>query len=83
MPRPSCRAAAVEPDAQLTDQCVGHTGPGLGADRGVDRVLAVELGPVAAIDRDLVWRAGRVDRAVGCREVLIEDDRLRRRAACG
>ena len=30
-------------DAELTDQGVGHAGPGLGADGRVDRVLAIEL----------------------------------------
>ena len=41
-------------DAELSDQGVRHAGPGLGANRGVDQVLTVELCPVAAIDRDLV-----------------------------
>ena len=64
-------------DAQLADQCVCHAGPGLFADGCVDRVRAIEVGPVAAVDRDLVRGAGRVDRAVGGGEVLVEDDRLR------
>ena len=64
-------------DAQLADQGVCRTGPRLFADCCVDRVRAVEVGPVAAVDRDLVRRAGRVDRAVGGGEVLVEDDRLR------
>ena len=62
MPRPTCaREAVTAPDAELGEESMDRAGPGLRARRAVERVRAVELRPVALVDRDLV-AAGVEDR---------------------
>ena len=77
MPRPSCRVDAVTvptPSSPISACAVPvHACSRTAASIGFVR----SNGPVAAVDRNLVWRAGRVDRAVRGGEVLVEDDRLR------
>ena len=52
---------------------MGHAGPGLCADGRVDRVRAVEVGPVAAVDRELVLTGGEDLTLVHCTN-LNDDD---------
>ena len=78
MPRPSCRVDAVTvptPSSPISAcampvQACSRTAASIGFVRS-------KSAPVAAVDRDLVLGAGRVDRAVGGGEVLVEDDGLR------
>ena len=45
-------------DAQFANDAVGGTAPRLPTSRTLERVLAIEIGPIAALDRDLVDTGG-------------------------
>src|SRR5688572_17694084 len=52
------RAVGDGANPELSDQTVRRTSPGLLTSRTLDRMLTIETGPVAPIDRELIGTGG-------------------------